>query len=91
MADVFLSVSWPCTPPVVAPGAYAGWYDSGARQWVFLWNNRAGVGELDVSTTEWTRRYPMEDGRLPADIVLDSNKTAWALACWRAARLWLES
>lgn len=71
MADVFFPVSWPGTPPVIAPGAYAGWYDSGARQWVFLWNDRAGVAELYVSTTGWTRRYPMEDGRLPPKIVLD--------------------
>ena len=90
MPDILLTIhprfAWPGEPPAIPAGVYTGYYDSGSRQWIFVFDESAGQGWLFASGTGWIRRYTLENGRLPQDVVLNGSEAGWALACWRAAQ-----
>ena len=76
---------WPGESPALAEGAYTGYYDSGTRQLVFVFDDKDRTGLLYLSGTGWNRTFTLLDGRLPQELLLNGNEAGWALACWRAA------
>lgn len=72
--------------PDIPVGAYVGYFDAAGRRLVFVQPASGGLAWLYLSE-DWSKAFVMRDGLLPREIVLSSPEAAWAMACWRAARL----
>ena len=71
--------------PTIPPGAYVGYFDSAGRRLIFVCDQANKQTHLYFSSEGWNRAFAMRDGRLPGEIVLNSQEAAWAMACWKAA------
>lgn len=65
--------------PAIPPQAYVGFFDALTRRLAFVFDHEVGQACLYV----WNRAFVMQPGRLPGEIILDSPKEAWAVACWQ--------
>lgn len=91
MAEELLSI------PNHAPGAgrlpgimpdYLGYYDSGYRQMVFVFNLRLRSANIYISTHGWGQACAvMRDAKIPSDLLLSADEAQWMYACWHAASL----
>jgi len=66
---------------------YVGYYDSGHRQLVFVFERELWMAKIYLSTQPWGSHIEMRDGRLPQNVILGADEAQWLFACWQAAML----
>ena len=66
---------------------YLGYFDSGNRQLVFVFQRELWLARIYLSSQPWSSHLEMRDGRLPQAVILSGDESQWLYACWQAATL----
>ena len=73
--------------PRTSPDQYIGYYDSGYRQLVFVFDRELWMARIYLSTQPWGNHVAMRDGQLSQNVTLSADETQWLRACWQVATL----
>ncbi len=69
------------------PDQYIGYYDSGYRQLVFVFERELWMARVYLSSQSWSSHLEMRDGIPPRSVILSGDEAQWMQACWLAATL----
>ena len=73
--------------PRISPEQYVGYYDSGQRQLVFVFERGLWMAKVYLSSQPWEAHLEMRAGQMPQNVTLSGDETRWLFACWQAAML----
>jgi len=73
--------------PRISPEQYVGYYDSGYRQLVFVFEHELWMAKIYISNLHWSSHLEMRDGQLPQNVIFCADEAQWLFACWQVAVL----
>ena len=73
--------------PRISLEQYVGYYDSGHRQLVFVFERELWMAKIYISTLKWGSHTEMRDGKLPQNVILGGDEAQWLFACWQSVML----
>ena len=71
--------------PRISLEPYLGYYDSGQRQLVFVFDRSLWMAKVYLSSQPWGSHLEMYAGRLPQNVAFSGDEARWLYACWQTA------